>query len=76
MGQPEMGNGIFRLPWARMVDACVGCRGLPLLVVGGETPARAMLNDGGLCGEVWSLCRAYGWFVGDGLLFYWRLRLP
>ena len=60
MGQPEMGNGIFRLPWARMVDACVGCRGLPLLVVGGETPARAMLNDGGLCGEVWSSCWADG----------------
>ena len=30
----------------------MGCRGLPLLVVGGETPARAMLNDGGLCGKM------------------------
>ena len=25
----------------QMVDAAAGCRGLPLLVVGGETPARA-----------------------------------
>ncbi|WP_369584669.1 hypothetical protein, partial [Kingella oralis] len=51
-----------------------GCRGLPLLVVGGETPARAMLNNGGLRGEVWSSCWADG--GGGGLLFYWRFRLP
>jgi len=29
-------------------------------VVGGETPARAMLNNGGLRGEVWSSCWADG----------------
>ena len=28
-----------------MVDAAVGCRGVPLLVVGGETPALAKIRN-------------------------------
>ena len=66
MGQPEMGNGIFRLPWARLVDAAWGAGTCPLLVVGGETPARAMLNDGGLCGEMGGVIIMGGWVVSWG----------
>ena len=48
----------------------MGGRGLPLLVVGGETPARAMLNDGGLCGGMGgNNNERMGGFLGMGCCF-------